>query len=105
MSTPAGFHRPTALPASWSEVRPLPETVHPTIRDSVQRILKEDPRAAGAEHFAFVAMADLPGMPDAGARVAAFVNVGAVEGLSFSGYLEKRYHGPLEGGVALVFAR
>lgn len=74
------------------ETRPLP-ILDQTIRAAVERELgtvQPDSRVA------FVALADLRG-----ARTAVLVRIGA--GWSFSGYLDKPYHGTLEGGASLRF--
>lgn len=93
---------PNVLPPNWTTIRPLPDDMHPSIQNSVMRILDEDPRTANA-HVAFVAAADMPGMAQASARVALMIRQD--NGWGFGAYLKKEYTGPLEGGVALVYAR
>jgi len=74
------------------EVRPIPVTA--SIQGSVDRMLRQ----IDYKTIALVANVDLDS-----ARVAVMINLGA--GWSFSGYLDKPYTGPLEGGAQVIFSR
>lgn len=76
-----------------AEVRPLPFS-DASIRNAITKAIENDP---DAKHWAIVAVADIPGNADAGARLVAMYKLDS--GWSFGGYIDKRYNGPLTGGV------
>lgn len=81
-----------ALPTGDGTVRPL-QLYSDSIRASVDRILGALPPESTV---AFVAHADFN-------RASTAVLVKINDQWSFAGYLDKPYHGPLEGGATLTF--
>ena len=76
------------------DVRPLPDEIHPSIQESIHRQLNEIAPEGPGTHVAFVLT---PTNTDV--KTAVMVTWG--DKWSFSGFLDKKYSGPLIYGAEL----